>query len=201
MVLIWLTSVLRFPFLFLAFPSLLPCHHRRIDHQCCISPPLFEVPYNIKSTIFPWLRSSRASDWYCRRNLRFIMYPEGGSTTAWCQGGRPPSDLQDLNFAYTIYCNTRPSMPCLCATSLQTISCFLRLTVFSPNANTLFSRASRAGAPSLLECLPRAPEPCSSNATYYIHSDGEPVQQSTRAASSNGFPGKVPGIYLNCWSL
>ena len=129
------------------------------------------------------------------------MYREGGSPTAWCQGGRPPSDLQDLNFAYTIYCNTRPSMPCLCATSLQTISCFLRLTVFSPNVNTLFSRASRAGAPSLLKCFPRAPEPCSSNATYYIHSDGEPVQQSTRAASSNGFPGKVPGIYLNCWSL
>ena len=131
-----MTFVPRFPFLFPAFLLLLPCYHHRVHHFCCISPPLFEVPYKIKSTIFPWLGSSRSSDYYNSRNLGFIMSRGGGSPSAWCQGGRPPSDLQELNFDYTICCNTRPSMPCPFATCLQTISCFLRLTVFSPNANT-----------------------------------------------------------------
>ena len=71
MFLIWLIlHDLRFSFLFLTFPSLLPCCLCRIDHQCCS--PLFEVPYKIKSTIFPWLRSSRSSDYCNGRSLGFI---------------------------------------------------------------------------------------------------------------------------------
>ena len=53
-----------------------------------------------------------------------------------------PKILQDLNFDYNIYwCNIRPSMSCPCITCLQTISCFLRLTVFSPSATTFSLRS------------------------------------------------------------
>ena len=92
MFLVWLTlHDLRISFQLLAFPSLLPCYHRRIDHVCCIGPPLFEVPDKIKSTIFPWLRSSRSSDYCNGRSLGFIQ--GGGSPSAWCQRGRPHSPL------------------------------------------------------------------------------------------------------------
>ena len=50
---------------------------------------MFEVPYKIKSTIFPWLRSSRSSDYYNGRSLGFIQ--GGGSPSAWCQRGTPHS--------------------------------------------------------------------------------------------------------------
>ena len=47
------------------------------------------------------------------------------------------SVLQELNVNYTIqWCNIRPLLPCPWPTCLQTISCFLWLTVFAPKVNS-----------------------------------------------------------------
>ena len=44
-------------------------------------------------------------------------------------------DLPTSSFTPPHFC-CFPSLPCLCTICVQTISCFLRLTVFLPNANT-----------------------------------------------------------------